>query len=909
MNRVQWINTVGFFALAALTAAPGGATEAQKPLTHHIFANSVPDIDTMLARPYDSDVPFGSSGDRVWATSPQGWAFPDNVHLLYITNLKAFDLIVTAGGLNYGVTSAKYMPSHVHMIGAPQENISATASFTYTTDNTANPLSKPFKPEKRWTSWSSGNREDIYTVDFAKRRTLTGVDLYFYSDFEQGGGCAPPSSSDFEIYRDGAWERIPGQSDPQQNVQGKAANMAVQLGPERDEQRFTFPIPVRCEQLRVKFHHRGANLYTGLYGFDPHYAPRDVSSLKRDAKSAGLLVEGDKWITDNDVLVSRIKVTNPTNAILPFAIRMDSDLSGTQHGFADERSVQGFPLYLAASGTDGTMTGSGFVTDIAPQRSVIFTFACAVAGSKAEADSHLKSALSTADPLKQQLSAYQNWFDTNTASFACSDPLTTKMYAHRWYNVKKNSMNPHLGKMQHRAFAEGRWTADWYANVISYGAGHQITESRWLRDPSYTWGGVQTWTDNPRPDGVFPSHITPQGQQGGQYTDWIASTAWDAYLVHPDRKILASLADTLARNAEGWRKVYGEFGGRDSPLLAVDSHWWTGMEWQPSFFSFADYQTGGQDGTDRKYMTPLRRVDLSAYNYANATTAARVYREIGRVDDAARLQQLADDTRDALISQMWDADAHWFLSLRASDGVPAPAKEIIGLYPFTFDMPPQSKGYETAWNAALDPKLFWTTYPLASTAKDCPAFAQNGWPVGSFGGSACMWNGPSWPHANSLVLTAMANTLRHYAACALTREKLFELFDSFTKVQYRQGDSRYPWTGEYYNGDTGAWKTAQRDYNHSTWIDPLIRHLLGLVPRADNILEIDPLLPKGTWSYYLLDGQAYRGHDVTLAYDAKGSHIEKGFKGYGIYVDGKEVFHADRPTHIRYDMIAKRLLN
>ncbi len=159
--------------------------------------------------------------------------------------------------------------------------------------------------------------------------------------------------------------------------------------------------------------------------------------------------------------------------------------------------------------------------------------------------------------LKAQQAAYQNWFDANTAHFACSDPLVSKMYAHRWYNVKKNSMNPRMGRLTHRAFAEGRWTSDWYANIISYGAGHQIDEARWLRDPSYAWGPVQTWTENPRPDGVFPSHISPKGQEGGQYTDWIGSTAWDAYLVHPDKTLLSAVADPVARNAEAWRKVYG----------------------------------------------------------------------------------------------------------------------------------------------------------------------------------------------------------------------------------------------------------------------------------------------------------------------------------------------------------------
>jgi hypothetical protein len=477
------------------------------------------------------------------------------------------------------------------------------------------------------------------------------------------------------------------------------------------------------------------------------------------------------------------------------------------------------------------------------------------------------------------------------------------MYSHRWYNVKKNSMNPRMGRMQYRALSEGRWTADWYANVISYGAGHQIRESRWLRDPSYTWGQLQTWTENARPDGIFPSHVTPKGQQGGQYTDWIASTAWDAYMVHPDRSLLAAVADPVARNAEGWRKIYG---WKDSPLLVVDSHWWTGMEWQPSFFSFAGYRTGGGAGTDPARMTPLRRVDLTAYNFGNAQSAANIYRELGRAEDAERLRKLAEETREAVLAQMWDPTTRWFHSLRASDNAMSPDKEIIGLYPFYFDLPPAGKGYEAAWADAVDPAQFWTAWPLASVAKDCPAYAQNGWPVGP-GGSGCMWNGPTWPHANSLVMSAMANVLRHYGKSAVTRAKLLELFRSFTLAQYRNGEFNTPWTGEYYNGDTGAWKTSQRDYNHSTWIDPLIMDLIGLVPRADETLEVDSLLPDGAWSHYILDGQSYRGHDVTIAWDEQGGHFAPGFKGYAVYLDGRQIFHAPRPAHVIYDMAKARL--
>jgi len=58
-----------------------------------------------------------------------------------------------------------------------------------------------------------------------------------------------------------------------------------------------------------------------------------------------------------------------------------------------------------------------------------------------------------------------------------------------------------------------------------------------------------------------------------------------------------------------------------------------------------------------------------------------------------------------------------------------------------------------------------------------------------------------------------------------------------------------PFDRDVPNGDTGQWKTAERDYNHSTWLDILIPDLVGLVPRDDAVLEIDPLVPADALSF------------------------------------------------------------
>ncbi|MDE2127521.1 MAG: hypothetical protein KGJ62_13115 [Armatimonadetes bacterium] len=864
-------------AAASALASGVGASPAPSRRPVRIFASERLDMDGVLARPWSEDVPFGSSGELLWAGNPQGWGFPDSVHLLYITNLHAFEVVVNVNGVAYTPAHGVSMPSHVHQVGLPAEGPTAFASFTFTTDRVDNPLTQPFVPEKRWTCWSSGNRTDWYQVNLGGLRKLDGLTVWFYSD-QPNGGCAPPDSVSVETRMEGGWRQV----------------SIAPLNPVAGPNRIGFAAPVFAREIRLTFRNRDENLYTGLYGFQPSFAPGD-----RPARPAAapVQVSGDKWIAGNDVMVSVIRLENTGATPLPAFLRMDSELSGTLDGFADERLVDGFPVYLRGGADDGLLRQTSFWLNLQPRKPVTLAFAMAAGRSPAEADARLHAVLSARPDslLAAQQRRHAALFEANCAVFACSDPMVTKMYRHRWYNLLKNSMKPGLGALRYRTFAEGRWTADWYANVISYGAGHQIRESRWLRDPDYAWGHLQTWCKNPRPDGIFPSHITPHGQQGGQYTDWIASTAWDVYQVHADRERLASVADPVAANAEGWRRVYG---WDNSPLLVVDSHWWTGMEWQPSFFSFAGYHTN-KPGDE----THLRRVDLTAYNFGNAGAAARIYRELGRAAEAARLQRLADSTQAALLRHCWNPATNWFHSLRYSDLKPSPAKEIIGIYPFYFNLPPPGKGYETLWNTALSADYFWTHWPLASASRDCPAYSQTGWPnrLGP-GGSGCMWNGPTWPHANSLVMSAMINTLRSYPACALQPRHLLELFVSFTRAQFRDQDRVYPWTGEYYNGDTGAWKTEQRDYNHSTWIDPLITGLIGIVPRSDDVLEVDSLLPRGAWSHYLLDGQHLRGHSVTIAWDGRGGVYAPNFKGFGIWIDGHKRWHSARPARVKINM-------
>jgi hypothetical protein len=73
----------------------------------------------------------------------------------------------------------------------------------------------------------------------------------------------------------------------------------------------------------------------------------------------------------------------------------------------------------------------------------------------------------------------------------------------------------------------------------------------------------------------------------------------------------------------------------------------------------------------------------------------------------------------------------------------------------------------------------------------------------------------------------------------------------------------------------------------------VISGLCGLVPRDDNIIEIDPLIPKHGWDWFCLDNVIYHGRTITILWDKNGSKYGKG-KGLYIFTDGKEIAHSKK---------------
>jgi hypothetical protein len=85
-------------------------------------------------------------------------------------------------------------------------------------------------------------------------------------------------------------------------------------------------------------------------------------------------------------------------------------------------------------------------------------------------------------------------------------------------------------------------------------------------------------------------------------------------------------------------------------------------------------------------------------------------------------------------------------------------------------------------------------------------------------------------------------------------------------------------------------------YFHSGFNDLVLTGLVGIRPRADDVLEVNPLLPDATdaqaLAWFRVQDVPYHGHKIAVTWDADGRHYKRG-KGLSIEVDGHEVARRD----------------
>lgn len=451
----------------------------------------------------------------------------------------------------------------------------------------------------------------------------------------------------------------------------------------------------------------------------------------------------------------------------------------------------------------------------------------------------------------------------NIPLFECPDEDFERTYYFRWWTFRKHLKRTPDGWVVTEFLPGVPWSGK--HNTIVCPAGHHCYEGRWLGDPRYLDDYAAFWLcgdGNPR-----------------QYSCWLADAIHARHLVTPNHALLVDLLDDLVENFRGWEST-----NRDD----------TGLF----------HQIDDRDGMEVSIGGSGYRATINSYMFGDALAIAKIAELAGRVDIARTFAADAERIRQLVLAKLWDDDAKFFKVLRQDKSTLEDVRELHGYTPWYFNLPDRGGGYEEAWRQLTDSAGFLAPFGPTTAEQRHPGFTI------AYEGHECQWNGPSWPLATSITLTAMANVLNRGDQNVISKQDYFDTLATYTKSHrlVREDGRVLPWIDENlnpFNGDwisrtrlktwrDGDWDPAKggkergKDYNHSSYCDLVITGLGGLRPREDDVVEVHPLLPDDTWDYFQLDNVRYHGRTLTIRWDATGERYGGG-QGLTVLADGKAI--------------------
>lgn len=449
-----------------------------------------------------------------------------------------------------------------------------------------------------------------------------------------------------------------------------------------------------------------------------------------------------------------------------------------------------------------------------------------------------------------------DWMKVNIPLFECPQDNFEEMFYYRWWTIRKHIKETPVG-FAFTEFLIDRSYADKY-NLIACAFGHHLNEARWLHDQKYLNDYIHVWYRG--------NEGKPMKKLHG-FSSWGASALYNRYLVNMDKNYLTDMLPDLISDYRTWESE------RRLP---------NGLFWQ------SDVKDGMEETISGGRREQNARPTINSYMFGNAKAIAEIARLAGKKDEEEYFSAKADTMKKLVQDHLWCKPDTFFETLKKEEC--AHVREEVGFIPWYFNLPDQ--GYEVAWKQLKDEKGFLAPYGITTAERRHPLFRTHGC-------CKCEWDGAVWPFATSQTLTAMANLLNNYKQSVVNDSDYFRQMERYIESQYHRGR---PYIGEYLDETTGYWlkgdQERSRYYNHSTFNDLIITGLVGLRPRPDNIIEVNPLVPKNRWDWFCLDNVLYHGNFITIIWDKTGKKYNRG-KGLRVFVNGKEKASSGKLEHIK----------
>jgi hypothetical protein len=459
-----------------------------------------------------------------------------------------------------------------------------------------------------------------------------------------------------------------------------------------------------------------------------------------------------------------------------------------------------------------------------------------------------------------------NWLSQNIPLFECPDTTIEQMYYYRWWSFRKHLVKTPTGFVFTEFITPVKFAGIY--NTISSALGHQVNEGRWLHDKQYIQDYVSFW--------LFEDPKQTKPHFHG-FSSWVDDAVYSDYLVTQDKAFIKRILPALDADYRLW----------ETERMLPDGSFWQ-----------YDVKDAMEESISGSRKDKNVRPTINSYMYGNAKALVAMAKLTGNDTLEKRYTAKAAGLKK-IVETLWDQNAS-FYKVKFTNGTLSDAREAIGFIPWYFNLPADDAKHATQWDQLIDTAGFNAPWGLTTAERRHPKFRTHG--VGK-----CEWDGALWPYATTQDLKGLANLLTNYTNHGKMTAQVF--YDNMHKYAWSQQMNGHPYIGEYQDEKNGKWLKGDNPrstfYNHSSYADLIINDLVGIKPRADQVLEVYPLIPQGQWNWFMLDKVSYHGHNITIVWDKTGTKYGAG-KGMFIYADGKKITQSETLKHILVNLPAKK---
>lgn len=360
--------------------------------------------------------------------------------------------------------------------------------------------------------------------------------------------------------------------------------------------------------------------------------------------SAGLSVAETKFITQNDVAVTNLKLTNTgtssvtwtlTGASLVATTASGNELTGTvtlRYGLSTV-----FPHF---SGGGFTVIGTNLVQDVTLDAGASTTvkLQMGVEANELPDSATEYTRYANYDPQTAwltQMREYNGFWVTNVPYLDLPDANVKKM---SYYRIWENRFNMFDGNIpgndyQFPADLEG---ALGYNNQISLTVPMRLQDLQWWRDPVYSYGPILSQGEE---SGCASNHDNPgnTANWNNSYEQWTGVQAWQDYQIHGGPlSVVAQLAHYAECDLLG---TLAKFDSNGNDLIEYASGTMPGNDADSVAFKY--FGARPQDRTE------------SSFWYSEALAAAEEETLLGNKSRAAQMNGIANGIKKAIMANLW----------------------------------------------------------------------------------------------------------------------------------------------------------------------------------------------------------------------------------------------------------------